>query len=72
MLGNVSRRATLIPLKISSQPEANRELHSVKQLLAVLILVFSLYVALAGAVPNTGAALPLERAADEIVASVLR
>jgi hypothetical protein len=43
----------------------------VKQLLAVLILVFGIYVALAGAVPNTGAALPLERAADEIVASVL-
>jgi hypothetical protein len=45
---------------------------SVKQLFAVLILVFGIYVALAGAVPNAGAALPLERAADEIVASVLR
>jgi hypothetical protein len=42
----------------------------VKQLLAVLILVFGIYVALAGAVPSAGA-LPLERVADEIVASVL-
>jgi hypothetical protein len=43
----------------------------VKQLLAVLILVFGIYVALSGAAPNGGATLPLERAADEIVASVL-
>ena len=43
-----------------------------KQLLAVLILVLGIYVALARAVPNADAALPLERAADEIVASLLR
>ncbi|HXP86582.1 MAG TPA: hypothetical protein VN841_17770 [Bryobacteraceae bacterium] len=43
-----------------------------KQLIAVLILVFCMYVALASAVPNASAAMPLERAADEIVACVLR
>jgi hypothetical protein len=44
----------------------------VKQFLAVLILVFGIYLALSGAVPNAGGVQPLEQAADEIVACLLR
>ena len=41
-----------------------------KQFLAIVILALCLYVALAAAVPQTSTAQPLERAAEEIVASI--
>lgn len=41
-----------------------------KQLLAVLILTFTFYIALSAAAPGAGATLPLERAVDQLIACV--
>ena len=41
-----------------------------KQLLAILILTSTLYMALSAAVPGAGATLPLEHAVDQLIACV--